>query len=59
MSIYRVQDLHRPTSIQDHGALGWLPARNVYTPFRWRVRAAWMVLTGKADAVVWPNANEG
>lgn len=32
----------------------WVPARGSAGPFRWRLKAAWMVLTGKADAVVWP-----
>lgn len=32
----------------------WLPARPLAGPFRWRLQAAWAVLRGRADAVVWP-----
>jgi hypothetical protein len=34
---------------------GWVPARPIpyYGGFR-RFRAAWLVFTGKADALVWP-----
>jgi hypothetical protein len=34
----------------------WLPARPDWHtgPLRWRLQAAWAVLRGKADAVVWP-----
>lgn len=31
----------------------WVPCRPV-TSLRLRVRAAWLCLTGKADAVIWP-----
>lgn len=33
----------------------WVPARPVgYFSFRWRLKLAYMVFTGKADAFVWP-----
>lgn len=32
----------------------WVPARPLSGPFSWRVKAAWQVLTGKADAFTWP-----
>jgi len=32
----------------------WVPVRPLSGPFSWRIRAAWLVLTGKADAVIWP-----
>lgn len=32
----------------------WVPARPLDGPFWWRIQAAWMVLTGKADAFIWP-----
>jgi hypothetical protein len=33
----------------------WVPARPVgYQGLRQRLRAAWMVFTGKADALKWP-----
>lgn len=32
----------------------WVPARPLIPPFSDRLHAAWLVLTGKADAVVWP-----
>lgn len=31
-----------------------VPARPMAGPFSWRLKAAWLVLTGKADAVIWP-----
>jgi hypothetical protein len=32
----------------------WMPARPVIGPWWWRIQDAWLVLTGKADAVIWP-----
>lgn len=32
----------------------WVPARPWVAPLFWRLRAAWAVLRGKADAVIWP-----
>ena len=32
----------------------WVPARPYPAPFVVRLRGAWLVLTGRADAVVWP-----
>lgn len=32
----------------------WVPTRPAVHPFRLRIKYAWAVLTGKADAVVWP-----
>jgi hypothetical protein len=33
----------------------WVPARPVgYLSLGWRIKLAWMVFTGKADAFVWP-----
>lgn len=32
----------------------WVPARPMAGPFIYKVKAAWLVLTGKADAVIWP-----
>lgn len=32
----------------------WVPARPWRWPLWWRCKAAWLVLRGKADAVVWP-----
>lgn len=32
----------------------WVPARPLSGPFSWRVKAAWQVLIGKADAFTWP-----
>ncbi|HWL04531.1 MAG TPA: hypothetical protein VNQ99_06280 [Xanthobacteraceae bacterium] len=34
---------------------GWYPARpEGFSSFLYRVRAAWLVFTGRADALVWP-----
>lgn len=33
----------------------WVPARPIgYASWRKRVNAAWLVFTGRADAVLWP-----
>ena len=32
----------------------WTPARPEPGPLVWRVRAAWAVLRGRADAFTWP-----
>ena len=40
------------TSAQINGK--WVPARPMACCLRHRIRAAWYVLTGKADAVIWP-----
>jgi len=32
----------------------WVPARPLVGPWRWRLRDAWAVLTGRADAFIWP-----
>jgi hypothetical protein len=32
----------------------WMPARPLRGPLTWRLKDAWLVLTGKADAVIWP-----
>jgi hypothetical protein len=32
----------------------WVPARPYPGPFVWRLRSAWAVLTGRADAFTWP-----
>jgi len=32
----------------------WVPARQVPCCRRCRMRDAWAVLTGKADAIIWP-----
>lgn len=40
----------------------WVPARPInwrYTSFEYRLKAAWLVFTGKADAVVWPAEGGG
>lgn len=34
---------------------GWVPARPVgYSSLRSRLKAAWLVFTGRADALIWP-----
>ncbi len=36
----------------------WASARPLVGPLRWRLRDAWLVLTGKADAVTWPTPDD-
>ena len=55
-NILRFEDVdshHGQTEAQINGK--WVPARPIgYFSFRWRLKLAWMVFTGKADAFVWP-----
>lgn len=55
--IYRLGDLIAMSySMQkQHVSGAWLPCRPHAGPFTWRLKAAWLVLQGKADAVVWPD----
>lgn len=32
----------------------WVPARPLNMPWTWRIPHAWGVLTGKYDAIEWP-----
>lgn len=32
----------------------WIPSRPLIEPFLWRLRDAWAVLVGRADAFIWP-----
>lgn len=32
----------------------WVPARPAAGPLAWRIKAAWAVLRGQADAFTWP-----
>lgn len=33
----------------------WVPSRPLgFSSFRYRCKAAWLVFTGKADALIWP-----
>jgi hypothetical protein len=34
---------------------GWVPARPRGAGLLYRIKAAWLVITGKADAVTWPD----
>lgn len=40
------------TQVQISGK--WVPARPMKALLLWRIRDAWWVLTGKADAFLWP-----
>lgn len=55
--------IHHVDSLESHDALceikvgdstRWVPCRPLgYASFRHRCKAAWMVFTGKADALIW------
>lgn len=63
-----VKSICRDTSIMDVKAVSraaneasvnvggyWMPARPMgYASFRYRCKAAWLVFTGRADALKWP-----
>jgi hypothetical protein len=53
-SILKLQDLQN-YNVQACINGKWVPARSlVFFSLLYRVRAAWMVFTGKADALTWP-----
>lgn len=55
-NIYDVRAIVQ-TSAQNQALVNgkWVPLRPVgYPSIRHRLKAAWLVLTGRADAVVWP-----
>jgi len=57
--IYRLSKLIRLANLNQKEIDGkWVPARPLsgpgWEPFPHLLRAAWLVLRGKADAVIWP-----
>ena len=55
-SIFRIRDLVKHASeCQAEVSKGvWVPARPIgYSSLRHRIRCAWLVFIGKADAVIW------
>lgn len=36
----------------------WIPVRPLRGPLVWKIKAAWLVLTDKADAFIWPEDEE-
>jgi len=56
-NLWNVADLVKSTMEVRMATSGhrWVPARPLgYSSFMSRVKLAWLVFTGKADAVVWP-----
>lgn len=53
-NLYRVKDITKPDStIQVNGE--YVPMRSVRYPCLWNdIKLAWLVLTRRADAIVWP-----
>ena len=53
--IYQLWDLLKMTQ-EVHVCINgnYIPARPMQGFLKTRIKAAWLVLTGKADAVVWP-----
>jgi hypothetical protein len=57
--LYDLLESARTTSRKAEGADSWIPARPLgWTQISYRLKAALMVFTGKADAVVWPGVND-
>lgn len=61
--VYKLMDLihqvkHSKTRISistGPHSVAWVPCRGInYSSIRTRLKAAWLVFTGRADAVVWP-----
>ena len=58
-NIFRLFDFYHQVihgSIQQEYAPGqWCPVRPLgYPSIKYRIKAAWLVFTGKADAIIWP-----
>ena len=50
--IYTVHEIQQSLEVKEFNGI-WLPCRPA-NPFSWHnIKGAWMVLTGKADALVW------
>lgn len=54
MAIYTLKSLMNQDTLAKLPDGSWQPARPLSPFLQDRIRAAWMVLTGKADAVIWP-----
>lgn len=54
--IYKLQDLIDSafTNYMKTPDGCWVPARPLGMDIKQRIKSAWKVLTGKADAVIWP-----
>lgn len=54
--IIKLKDLYRSTDCSQICVNGkYVPARpSGYYSLRYRLKAAWLVFTGKADALIWP-----
>ena len=46
-------DYFKGETMEEYAPGKWRPAKVMPGPFWWRVKDAWLVLTGKAEAVVW------
>jgi hypothetical protein len=48
--VYSVNHVHKSKD-----SVTWHPARcEGYPSLRYRIKAAWLVFTGRADALIWP-----
>ena len=59
-NVWRMGELIKHlNTVQGQGDDGkWRPVRPIPPRFlRWRLRAAWLVFTGKADALIWPEGD--
>jgi hypothetical protein len=50
-----IEDVLANQTGQNTPGFGWMPARPVSGPFLCRLSDAWAVITGKAEAVRWPD----
>ncbi len=57
--VWRLGDLiasARETTMRPTNGSGYVPCRPLgHTGWKYRLKAAWKVFTGKADAVIWPH----
>lgn len=51
--MFHINDLQDWPSKTMYWVEGWLPSRPLRGPFWCRIKDAWAVLTGKADAFMW------
>jgi hypothetical protein len=52
--MYTLSDLTKKQAVEVEINKKWVPARPLPEPFIYRLKDAWAVLIGRADAFLWP-----
>jgi hypothetical protein len=58
MSVYTLKELYEWSVKQEIRPGVWVPARPYEGPWILRLKAAWSVLRGRADAFTWPSQEQ-